>query len=323
MLISSTIDILNPTQNAQKFYTYLARPDWFMERFIPAFEDHRKQYNGKILLALNGGKVAGCCYYEQKPPVFHNAEQIPIFGWIQADTSEIMSALIEKASHLAHAAGFPFIRGPVNLPKVFGGWGYIENGFDERLLINTAWNTRETAEHMAEIEPVSTTTYYNYKMHTFNFGCESDMPHVRIYSPKISQMRRDSVLMTKLGQFIGDNFSMALPDTSHVDQQLKKILTLLSQVDNPEAYYQIGENTENGEIAGLIVHIPNIFDLWQERYGTVCSANHDTFILGKAYRRGSFSQHFWHHSQVKLLDAGIEEIVNSYMWENRECEKYH
>ncbi len=91
----------------------------------PIFEKHRKENEGFIFLMTNSSennKITGSIYCELKPKHISKGKQIPIFGWLNADNEEIARILLNHVENFVKKHGYNEIRGPLNMPKMFG-WG--------------------------------------------------------------------------------------------------------------------------------------------------------------------------------------------------------
>ncbi|MHA1678174.1 MAG: hypothetical protein ACTSW3_05285, partial [Promethearchaeota archaeon] len=64
----------------------------------------------------------------------------PIFGWLQGDSLADIKILLNRVEVECRAEGKPFIRGPINPPDMFGGWGALIEGFELGYLVDTPMN---------------------------------------------------------------------------------------------------------------------------------------------------------------------------------------
>ena len=77
----------------------------------------------------NNNEALGSIYCELKPKHMSKGKQIPIFGWLNANNKEIAKKLLTHVENFAKNNGHKEIRGPLNMPKMFG-WGAQVEYFD-------------------------------------------------------------------------------------------------------------------------------------------------------------------------------------------------
>jgi hypothetical protein len=128
-----------PPDNADPFYPLLNRPPWFLDHFIPAFETWRRDHNGIIFIAYDYQRPIGCIYVEIHPPHLVHGEYKPVFGWLEAENQYVVVQILNAAENYVIEHGGASLRGPINHPKFFGGWGVLmEDSYEPMLVNNTA-----------------------------------------------------------------------------------------------------------------------------------------------------------------------------------------
>lgn len=151
MQVSTSIQLISDDESAQGFYLYLDRPVWFINHFQSIFDDHRALTKGVLFLYRadnnqKNHKVQGCIYVELTPKHRSYNEQIPIFGWLQADSEAIALELLKCVEEYAADRGFHTLRGPINTPALYGGWGAKYQGLDIPLSVDFSSNQKELSE---------------------------------------------------------------------------------------------------------------------------------------------------------------------------------
>ena len=101
----------------------------------------------------------------------------------------------------------------------------------------------------------------------------------------MGEIVQDSVLMTKIRGLISQEFDGFLPDVSTGDEFFRIINELLG-VGNGEDFVTIALKLTTNAIAGKIINIPNMFDLWSGQ--TLHSTDVNTVIIAKEYRGYGF-----------------------------------
>ncbi|MCK5345312.1 MAG: hypothetical protein KAR20_18005 [Candidatus Heimdallarchaeota archaeon] len=136
-------------EKIDQFYDFLDRPFWFKMYLKSYFETQRIKMHGVVFLAVDAAKpstIKGCIYCELEPDHLTYGKNVPIFGWVQVNSEETLKFLFTHVEKYVKDHGFNELRGPINPPKLFGGWGAMTKGFDQPLLVDSANNDPHLAE---------------------------------------------------------------------------------------------------------------------------------------------------------------------------------
>jgi len=94
----------------------------------PEFEKYilfdLKHFNAQSLLLMENDNPTGHVL------VFYNDQKTLFFGFfgVSGNAKDRIELLIEKLVQFAHANGFEMLHGPVNIPTIIFGWGFMEEG---------------------------------------------------------------------------------------------------------------------------------------------------------------------------------------------------
>ncbi|UYP48711.1 hypothetical protein NEF87_004996 [Candidatus Lokiarchaeum ossiferum] len=295
------------------FLKYLDRPSWFKENFQPIFDAHRQRTHGTLFLAKNikSNVILGCIYCELEPYHFSYGKKIPIFGWLQADTRDICADLLEHVSNFVSQMGFEKVRGPINTPSLYGGWGIRTIGFENEALVNSAENDPRLEKWIEEAGWISETEYVSVLATEWDPG-ECPYPNMELKRFSIPNLLNDRALLNQLAEFVQNNFSKRLPDTTG-DNKMMRMFSLLQSVEQGENYYILAFDKDTHEIIAAILEIPNIFDLWQNKK-QIFSADIDTAIINKKYRNSNTFPWIYLRLFQKLQQMGVKNHIGATVW---------
>jgi hypothetical protein len=300
-------------ETAQGFYLYLDRPTWFINHFQSIFDDHRALTGGVIFLyrSFEDNNVQGCIYVELAPKHRSYNEQVPIFGWLQADSEAIALELLAYAEEYVSENGFTELRGPINSPGIYGGWGARYAGPEIPLSVDFSANQKELKNWIeqagfqpeAEYIDVQATTEYKVKCPVQNIAIE------KIQWP-LKDVLGNPEIMSQLYDFVNRNFVGRLPDTT--PGKMTALFQLLATVDHGEDFYIFAREKATGKIIAAILEIPNIFDQWQGNPITSSAIN--TAIVDKSYRGKDLFHWIYWEFQKGLNRRGITRHFGANIW---------
>ncbi len=321
---SSRISIrtLSSDNSLKVFFDKLSLPRWFEDRFAPEFEKLFKLAGkcNKIFLATPSSEpnnILGCVYCNFNPHHRFRSSVVPIFGWMRAENEDIFHFLLNHVKRFAASRGFSKIRGPINPPKLFGGWGAIVEGTNFLPTLNTPPDDRKLSHFLInnQGELGETTTYYNNTLiQTEPINLEG--VRVRFVNPTPAELFKEKTLSQKLIRLITSGFSSFLPDTSVVKNQFVKFSKIYAKIEHPEDFYQIAMDTETKEVVGCLISCPNLCDVWAGKELKSCLF--DSIVVDKRWRRTSLSKKLWFDVANRLRDRGIKDQINNYLWEDNE-----
>ncbi|WP_371806391.1 hypothetical protein [Candidatus Lokiarchaeum ossiferum] len=299
-------------ESAQDFLAYLNRPNWFKAHFESIFNSHRQRTQGQIFLAREPATnaVIGSIYCELTPMHQSYGKQIPIFGWLQANSPEICAALLNIAKEWVADHGYHILRGPINVPSLYGGWGVRTKGFDRNSLVNSAENDRQLASWIARAGWEVETEYISVLATEWDPG-DCPFPHMELKTYPIPEILANPPLLEKLQAFVQENFVTRLPDTTG-DNKMIRMFALLQTLDQGEDFYILAFDTDTGDIIAAILDIPNIMDQWQGQ--PITSADIDTAIIGKKYRNANTFPWIYLRLFQKLYDRGVTYQIGATIW---------
>jgi len=310
-----TNKIIKYTKNQRitRFYDYIAYPDWFKLRMKPIFEQHRKENEGFTFMMVDPNlhnKSLGSIYCELKPMHMSKGKQIPIFGWLNADNKEIAKTLLNHVENFAKDHGHKEIRGPLNMPKMFG-WGAQVEHFDCPMYWETPHNSSEIPKWIEECGYVADTEYITLEL-TNLLEVENPYPDLEIVSYLIEELFANKEMMVKLEQLIERNFSGFLPDVSTNKGRFVEMGKLLMETGHGQDFYILAIDKKTQDLVGFIVEVPNIFDQWAGN--KLKNVVVDTVIVDENYRGAYFFFFLFNEIYKKLAPKGIDGVVSGLIW---------
>ena len=310
--LSYTIVPITASESSQAFIKYLHRPEWFKTHFAPIFDQHRARTQGTLFVAQNQitQQIQGCIYCELTPMHLSYGKQVPIFGWLQADSADICADLLTYAKKWVANQGYTTLRGPINVPSLYGGWGVRTAGFDNAPLVNSAENDPRLAKWIAAAGWEVETEYISVLATEWDPG-DCPFPQMELKTFPIPTILQDTALLQKLQQFVQENFVSRLPDTTG-DNKMMRMLNLLKTLDHGEEFYIIAFDTKTGDIIAAILDIPNILEAWQGH--PITSADIDTAIIGKKYRNANTFPWIYLRLNQILNQRGVTRQVGATIW---------
>ncbi len=313
MQVSTSIQLISADETAQDFYLYLDRPTWFINHFQSIFNDHRTLTAGVIFLyrSTEENKVQGCIYVELTPKHRSYNKQVPIFGWFQADSEVIALELLAYAEEYVLENGYNILRGPINSPAIYGGWGARYEGPEIPLSVDLSTNQQElktwleNAGFDAEAEYIDVQSTNAPVMH-----CPIPNDSIEKIQKPLEEILTDPEIMEQLYAFVGRNFVGRLPDTT--PDKMEALFRLLDSVEHGENFYIFAREKATGKIIAAILEIPNVFDLWQGKPLTSTAIN--TAIIDKAYRGKDLFHWIYWEFQKGQNKRGITRHLGANIW---------
>jgi len=317
------IEIKKVGDDITPFFEFIDRPFWFKLYLKPYFETQRVKMHGTLFFAKNSldlaSPIVGCVYCELEPNHLTYGRNVPIFGWAQANSEEIMQFLFTHLEKYVKDHGYDELRGPINPPKLFGGWGAMTEGFDQPLLVDSAKNDPHLATWIENAGYVKETEYVSLQVvEPLNVANPFPEKHIEFISLPIDELGKKYALTTQLKEFVLKNFVGNLPDSSIAEKKHEEIFQILGMVPNGELYYLIAYDHDEQRIIGLIIEIPNIYETWMGR--KIFTTNINTVIVGKNYR--NYQLFHWVYSKIftNLKKNGIKLHIGGTVWtKNRQA----
>lgn len=306
------IQIISALQPADAFYAYLKRPAWFKAKFQPVFDALRRETGGVIIIEKIEDQVLGHIYVDCYPKHRSFGKQVPIFGWLDGDSAQIIVDLLRAAEMYTKLHGFGTLRGPINVPKMFGGWGVLVENYNWAPLIDSATNRPELAQWITQAEYQIADEYFNaHAALPDTMRPANKFPEIEFISypiPELIQNQRD--ILEQVGTFISKTFGSYLPDTSVGETET--LLSLLAEVPNGQDYYLIALEKSTRRVVGFAIEMPNMFDAWQGQ--PITSTNVNSVLVAKEYRGTALFYRLYEQLWDKLNAAGITAHIGGTVW---------
>ena len=298
-------------QSIPKFYEYIAYPDWFKLRMKPIFEHHRKENEGVVFMMSNeNNKTIGSIYCELTPQHISKGKQIPIFGWLHADRKEIAEKLLSHVEKFAKDHGHEEIRGPLNMPKMFG-WGAQVDYYECSMYWETPHNRPEIPKWIEECGYTPDTEYITLGL-TNLLEVDNPYPELEIISYPIEDLFANQDMMEKMQKLIERNFSGFLPDVSTDTRRFGEMGKLLRETGYGEDFYILAIDKNTQDLVGFIVEVPNIFEQWAGK--PLKNVVVDTVIVDEKYRGAYFFFFLFNEIYKKLAPKGVDGVVSGLIW---------
>jgi len=267
------------------------------------------------------------------------------FGWLLADDLETCAVLMEQCEMFAKEHKLRRLRGPINYPKLVGGIGIQTEGFDTPMLNGVNFNHPESRilEFLNELGYESESKYSC--VHVIDKPWEKgDIvgPEYRLGYLTLEELisRKDEILDLATNSFYSI-LADALGGSSRFDEMMyhyaqippgyysliidpRKITNVPEFIETYNScdlekvvtWVHIAFEKETDKIAGLIMTLPNLYQLWLGEPLTHC--NVDTVMIVKQHAgKGVFSSI---HNMGKpiVVAAGISFIEGTTIWANNE-----
>ncbi len=267
------------------------------------------------------------------------------FGWLLADDLETCAVLMEQCEMFAKEHKLRRLRGPINYPKLVGGIGIQTEGFDAPMLNGVNFNHPESRilEFLNELGYESESKYSC--VHVIDKPWEKgDIvgPEYRLGYLMLEELisRKEEIL-----DLAANSFYSILADAPGGSSRFDEMMYHYAQI--PPGYYEllidprnithvpefleaynscdlekvvtwvhVAFEKETDKIAGLIMTLPNLYQLWLGETLTHC--NVDTVMIAKQHAgKGMFSSI---HNMGKpiVVAAGISFIEGTTIWANNE-----
>ena len=305
------ISVMQGADAAAAVLHNLNRPAWFLAKMKPKLDELLRAHSATVFHAKNGNEPAGCAVFWKDPPHFSHGKAVPIFGWVDCPNKATFKRLMHAVETHAKEQGCEKIRGPINLPNLFGGWGVMRSGFDRPLLIDSAWNRPELGSWYEGAGYLPVTDYVSVEV-TEPLALDSPFPHIRCESYPIEELLGNEALMGQIGAFVKENFSSFLPDASPASHMME-LFDVLKEVDHGEDFYVLAfDDAKGGKLAAAMLQVPNIFDVWSGN--SLESANINTVIVDKDYRGHDFFHWVFTQLVLKLRKRGVTRQVGGAIW---------
>ncbi len=303
-----------------------------------------EDYKIQVCIGYIGTEVEGFVIAQIDPYYTSYSRKCGTFGWLHANSLEVCKELIKRCEKFVKVNNVRKIRGNINFPKNLGGIGIQFMGFNEQMLYGVSYNDPNSRilEYLDSLgyqkESEYTCVYVTQK--TWDKGKKID---------KNIEFRY--VTMKELYDYVDDirnlasnSFHEILPDASgrnrvfeffKVFERIPKSFYKIKEDFNPKTYSDVPqfvetwetcdlENTEpfapmafnktTGELVGILLGLPDLFEAWTGNPITRC--NVDTAMVKKGYfGKGIFSS-LNNIGQLTANLHGVDYYEGTAIWSN-------
>lgn len=271
----------------------------------------------------------------------------PSFGWLHAKDFRSCELLMGECEDFVRENKLRKIRGPINFPKITGGIGYQTEGFEAPMLNGVAFNdpNSKAFEYLRELGYIKESKYSCLEVteSNWNKGNNLDKDIILRFFPtcEIRKLRSKILTLAK------NSFYSVLADAPGGRSRYEEIMesydlvfgnraAVKNDID-PRAYSTVPEFIEawescdlnnivpccpvafdrtTGELVGIIMALPNLFQLWSKE--TLTHLNVDTAIIKKEYAgRGIFSS-LQNVGQITSRLYGFDYVEGTTIWANND-----
>jgi hypothetical protein len=313
--------------------------DYYEEKF------DSPEHSASMYIVLKEQVPSGFVICQIDPDYRTYSRRATTFGWLLAGDLETCAVLMERCELFAKEHNLRKLRGPINYPKLVGGIGIQTEGFDAPLLngvnfnhpksrileylnklgyeseskyscvhvIDKPWENGDIVGHeyrlgyltleelinrKDEIMELATNSFYSILADAPGGSARFDemMYHYAQVSSEYYQLIIDPRVLTDVPEFI----------ETYNSCDLKNVVT----------WVHIAFEKDTDKIAGIIMTLPNLYQLWLGEPLTHC--NVDTVMIAKQHAgKGVFSSI---HNMGKpiVVASGISFVEGTTIWANND-----
>lgn len=309
-----------------------------------------QNYSLKFFMVRKDGNLPlGFVVCQMDPDYKSYGMKCASFGWLHASDFESCKLLMEACEQYTREQGFKKLRGPINYPKYIGGVGYQVMGHNAPLMNGVAFNSPQMKEveflKRLSYEPESEYSCVNVVQKTWDKGDNLDhgivikfLPpdEIRALKPKLMELAKNS-FYSVLADAPGGSCRLDEMFDSY-DSMIQYLKANQEPLDiDPETYFKVPRfieffkasdpinavpccpiafDIETGEIAGTIMAVPNLYQIWKEV--PLTEINVDTAMIKKEYAgKGIFSA-MNNIGQLMCRYRGAEYFEGTTIWSNND-----
>jgi len=324
-----------------KLVVVLELIDYFTEKFS------KPDYKIKFFYTKENGNISGFVVCQIDKDYKSYGMKCPTFGWLHAKDFRSCELLMSECEKFVRENKLRKIRGPINFPKIIGGIGYQIEGFEAPMLNGVAFNepNSKVLEYLEELGYKKESKYSCLEVIESNWtkGNKLDKDIVLRFLPT-SEIRKLRARILALAQ---SSFHSVLADApggqSRFDEMMETYdlafgnRSMVKDDFDPNSYSSIPEFIEawescdlnnivpccpvafdrtTGELVGIIMTLPNLFQLWIKE--PLTHLNVDTVIIKKEYAgRGIFSS-LQNVGQITSRLYGFDYVEGTTIWANND-----
>jgi len=254
-----------------------------------------------------------------KDPWYRSAKRdnVACFGLATARDGNTLSKLILAARDAAEKAGCKALRGPVNVPRIFFGYGIQVSGFGLPIVAGTSVNTSEEAYPFEELDADGffdrVDKYYNLSQ---------DFSKTRAYI--------DTITLDRSFRVVNPNLDNCRDITERVADMMNRLLgyrpdyqlTSAERLAGAAKAYKLvprGERLlafyfDGDELAGGVIMQPDWFQVFAGV--RVRSIVGEIYMLEKKYQGRKLMLNFAEYSEKVLKELGATHYEHASIWED-------
>lgn len=301
------------------------------------------EYKIKVFIAYQNREVCGFVTTQIDPYYSSYSRKCGTFGWLYATTIEVCRELLKQCEKFIKENNVRKLRGPINFPKNLGGIGVQCSGFQEQMLYGVSFSD-PTSKVIAYLESLGYKKESEYScvyvaQKTWDKGKKID----KDITFRFFSLKELYDYVEEIRNLANNSFHEILPDSSGRNrvyeffEAFSKIPKSFYNVPdfNPYMYSDIPQFIEvwethdlkktepyapmafdktTGELVGILLGLPDLFESWMEEPITRC--NVDTAMVKKGYfGKGIFSA-LNNLGQLNCSFYGVMYFEGTGIWSN-------
>ncbi|NVM43820.1 MAG: hypothetical protein HWN79_02795 [Candidatus Lokiarchaeota archaeon] len=334
-------ELLYVPDDKLKLVVVLELLDYFKEKFS------QKDYKINFFYTKQNGNITGFVVSQIDKEYRSYGMKCPTFGWLTSKDFLSCKLLMGECEDFVRKHKFRKIRGPINFPKISGGIGYQTEGFEAPMLNGVAFNepSSKVLEYLQELGYKKDAKYSCVEVVESNWNkgnnLDDDIVLKFLHPHEIRELRSQILTLAQ------NSFYSVLADAPGGQSRFEEMMDSYDLVfgnrfvikDNfdPRSISSIPEFIEawescdlnkivpccplaydrtNGELVGIIMALPNLFQLWSKE--PLTHLNVDTVIINKEYAgRGIFSS-LQNVGQITSRLHGFEYVEGTTIYANND-----
>ncbi|MFX0059336.1 MAG: hypothetical protein ACFE85_12495 [Candidatus Hodarchaeota archaeon] len=345
----SSSDIIHSILDSHLFVPDLQIRPIIIEKLVEYLEQKISDPNFRIkfFIAKKNEKTTGFVVCQIDPEYKSYSRKCATFGWICFDDPESCAAIMNACERFVKEYRVRKLRGPVNFPTYIGGIGWQIYGFHNPIMAGVAFSDPQSKalEYLQQIgykiESNYTCVYVTES--AWKKGNKLD-PSIKLGFRTVEEIKK---LKPRIMEIAQNSFHSVLADAPGGETKFDIMMKNYESV--PEDYYQLPPDVdlqtyfripefieavkdgdfeqavhsapmafdrETGELVGIILALPDIFQIWLGEYPT--HLNVDTAMIDKNYAgRGIFSS-LNNIGQLACNLDGMHYYEGTTIWSNND-----
>ncbi|MHA2287701.1 MAG: hypothetical protein ACXABG_02820 [Promethearchaeota archaeon] len=334
-------ELLYVPEDKLKLVVVVELLDYFKAKFS------QPDYKINFLYTKDGGDITGFVVCQIDKDYKSYGMKCPTFGWIHAKDLRSCELLMGECERFVRENKFRKLRGPINYPKVIGGVGFQTEGFDAPMLNGVAFNEPrlKVLEFLEELGYKKESKYSCLEVVNSNWkkgnSLDKDIALRFLPTSEIRKLREEvltlaqssfhSVLADAPGghsrfEEMMESYDLVFGNRSIVGKDFdpRTISSVpefveaweLCDINNIVPCCPVAFDRTTGELVGIIITLPNLFQLWSKE--PLTHLNVDTAIIKKEYAgRGIFSS-LQNVGRITCKLHGFEYVEGTTVWANND-----